>query len=104
LGPRTTLVALVMLAILLALTGMLTHSLAPGSNLLAFGALTAIYVMSMGRIWQKLQSAPSLAPPRPTLETTQPLPSNVVRLQSSVTLLSSYSKNVEGPKRGSAAK
>lgn len=104
LGPRTTLVGLVMVAIGLAMTGMFTHSLAPGSNLLAFGALTVIYVTMMGRIWQKLQSAPSLAPPRPTLEVAEPLPSNVVRLQSSVTLLSSYSKNVEGTKRGSAAK
>ena len=107
LGPRTTLVALVTLAILLALTGMLTHSLAPGSNLLAFGAITVIYVTLMGRVWQKLQSTPAiptLAPPRPTLETTGRLPSNVVRLQSSVTLLSSYGKKAQGPKRGSAAK
>jgi UDP-GlcNAc:undecaprenyl-phosphate GlcNAc-1-phosphate transferase len=103
LGPRTTLVALLMLAIGLALLGMLTHSLAPGSNLLAFGALTAIYVTLMGRIWQKQQSAPSLAPPRPTLEVTEPLPSNVVRLQSSV-MVSPYGKRVGGPKRGSAAK
>ena len=106
LGPRTTLVALVMLAIVLALTGMLTHSLAPGSNLLAFGALTVIYVTAMGRIWQKQQSAPSLAPaqPRRTLKAAAELPSNVVQLQSSVTLLSSYGRRTEGPKRGSAAK
>ena len=103
LGPRTTLVALVMLAILFALTGMLTHSLAPGSNLIAFGALTTIYVTAMARLWQKQQSAPSTPQPRPTLEAAE-LPSNVVRLRSSVTLLSSYSKNSHGPKRGSAAK
>ncbi|HET6805221.1 MAG TPA: MraY family glycosyltransferase [Frateuria sp.] len=103
LGPRTTLVALVMLAIGLALTGMLTHSLAPGSNLLAFGALTVIYVTAMGRIWQKQQAAPARPQPRPTLEPER-LPSNVVRLQSSVTFLSSYGKNSHGPKRGSAAK
>lgn len=103
LGPRTTLVALVMLAIVLALTGMLTHSLAPGSNLLAFGALTVIYVTAMGRVWQKQQAAPSMAS-RPKRQTAGQLPSNVVRLQSSVTLLSSYRKHVEGPKRGSAAK
>jgi UDP-GlcNAc:undecaprenyl-phosphate GlcNAc-1-phosphate transferase len=100
LGPRTTLVALVMLAIVLALTGMLTHSLAPGSNLLAFGALTVIYVTAMGRVWQKQQATPSL----PSRQPVGRLPSNVVRLQSSVTLLSSYGKHVEGPKRGSAAK
>jgi UDP-GlcNAc:undecaprenyl-phosphate GlcNAc-1-phosphate transferase len=104
LGPRTTLVALVTLAILLALTGMLTHSLAPGSNLLAFGALTVIYVTLMGRVWQKLQATPAVAPPRPTLEATGRLPSNVVRLPSSVTLLSPYGKKAHGPKRGSAAK
>ena len=104
LGPRTTLVALVMLAIGLALTGMLTHSLAPGSNLLAFGALTVIYVTAMGRIWQKQQSAPAGASPRPTLEASDPLPSNVVRLQSTVSLLSSYGKGMERSKRGSAAK
>ena len=106
LGPRTTLVTLVMLAIGLALTGMLTHSLAPGSNLLAFGALTVIYVTLMGRIWQKQQSATSLAPPRPTLKTVRRLPDNGVRLQSSVTLMGPYGhgKHVEGPKRGSAAK
>jgi UDP-GlcNAc:undecaprenyl-phosphate GlcNAc-1-phosphate transferase len=103
LGPRTTLVALVMLAILLALTGMLTHSLAPGSNLIAFGALSVIYVTAMGRIWQKQQSAPSAPQPRPTLEPAE-LPSNVVRLRSSVTLLSTYGKDSRGPKRGSAAK
>jgi UDP-GlcNAc:undecaprenyl-phosphate/decaprenyl-phosphate GlcNAc-1-phosphate transferase len=56
LGPRTTLVALVMLAIVLALTGMLTHSLAPGSNLLAFGALTLIYVATTNRVWQRQQT------------------------------------------------
>jgi UDP-GlcNAc:undecaprenyl-phosphate GlcNAc-1-phosphate transferase len=106
LGPRTTLVALVMLAIVLALTGMLTHSLAPGSNLLAFGALTVIYVTALGRIWQKQQSSPSLAStqPRPTLKAATDLPSNVVQLQSSVTLLSSYGRRAEGSKRGSAAK
>lgn len=107
LGPRTTLVALVTLAILLALTGMLTHSLAPGSNLLAFGALTVIYVTLMGRVWQKLQAAPStpkLATPRATLEAGHRLPSNVVRLQSSVTLLSPYAKKAQHSKRGSAAK
>ncbi|UGB38533.1 MraY family glycosyltransferase [Frateuria soli] len=101
LGPRTTLAALVMLAILLALTGMLTHSLAPGSNLIAFGALTVIYVTAMGRLWQKQQSAPSLQP-RPTFEAAA-LPSNVVRLQSPVTMLSSYSKRPKSSERGSAA-
>jgi len=105
LGPRTTLVTLVVLAISLALTGMLTHSLAPGSNLLAFGTLTVIYVTLMGRIWQKLQTTPVLAPRRPALEAAaEPLPGTVVRLRPSVTYLSSYSKNVEGAKRGSAGK
>ena len=105
LGPRTTLVSLLVLAIGLALTGMLTHSLAPGSNLLAFGTLTVIYVTLMGRIWQKLQTTPVLAPRRPALEAAaEPLPGTVVRLRPSVTYLSSYSKNVEGAKRGSAGK
>jgi UDP-GlcNAc:undecaprenyl-phosphate GlcNAc-1-phosphate transferase len=56
LGPRTTLVELVMLAIVLALAGMLTHSLAPGSNLLAFGALTLIYIATTNRLWQRQQA------------------------------------------------
>ncbi|MEI7035765.1 undecaprenyl/decaprenyl-phosphate alpha-N-acetylglucosaminyl 1-phosphate transferase [Fulvimonas yonginensis] len=107
LGPRTTLVALVVLAIGLALTGMLTHSLAPGSNLLAFGALTVIYVTLMGRIWQKLQAQAAYQADgvRPAIgHKAGALPSNVIRLRSSVSLLSPYGKNVHGPKRGSAAK
>jgi len=66
LGPRTTLVALVMLAIVLALTGMLTHSLAPGSNLLAFGALTVIYVTTTNRVWQRQQAHRPAPRPLPT--------------------------------------
>jgi UDP-GlcNAc:undecaprenyl-phosphate/decaprenyl-phosphate GlcNAc-1-phosphate transferase len=111
LGPRTTLVALVVLAIGLALTGMLTHSLAPGSNLLAFGALTIIYVTLMGRVWQKQQSQPAIVvtaavlPPsaRPVALEPEQLPSNVVRLPSSLGMLN-YGKSVEGPKRGTVAK
>ncbi|WP_082190389.1 MraY family glycosyltransferase [Frateuria defendens] len=75
LGPRATLAALVALAVALALTGMLTHSLAPGSNLLAFAALADIYITLMWRIWRKQQqaspaeAAPAALPsPAPTSE------------------------------------
>lgn len=102
LGPRTTLVALVVLAIVLALTGMLTHSLAPGSNLLAFGALAIIYVTLMGRIWQRQQSLQAGAA-WSAAQVLEELPSNVVRLQPTVRVLS-FDKGIEGTERGSAVK
>lgn len=65
LGPRTTLVTLVVLAVVLALTGMLTHSLTPGSNLLAFGALTVIYIATSNRLWQRQQAHQVASPSLP---------------------------------------
>jgi UDP-GlcNAc:undecaprenyl-phosphate/decaprenyl-phosphate GlcNAc-1-phosphate transferase len=50
LGPRTTLVALVGLAMTLVFLGTLARQLAPGSNLLSFGALAVIYIAIVGRI------------------------------------------------------
>ncbi|MBM7125048.1 undecaprenyl/decaprenyl-phosphate alpha-N-acetylglucosaminyl 1-phosphate transferase [Dyella flava] len=49
-GPHTTLVALVGLAIGLVFMGTLTRRLAAGSNLMAFTALTIIYIAIVGRI------------------------------------------------------
>jgi UDP-GlcNAc:undecaprenyl-phosphate GlcNAc-1-phosphate transferase len=50
LSPRTALVALVGLAVMLVFIGTLArHGLAPGSNLLAFVALTVTYIAVIGR-------------------------------------------------------
>lgn len=56
LEPRTTLVVLVALAIVLAFIGTLTGALAPGSNLLAFSLLTIAYVALVNRFWQKQEA------------------------------------------------
>lgn len=50
LSPRAVLATLVALALVLVFIGTLTRNLAPGSNLLAFGALTLIYVEEVGRL------------------------------------------------------
>ncbi len=55
LTPRATLVALVALAIALAYLGTFTRMFTPGSNLLAFGALTLIYITAHRRVWLKQQ-------------------------------------------------
>ncbi|HEX5306322.1 MAG TPA: MraY family glycosyltransferase [Dyella sp.] len=52
-GPRAALVTLVALAILLVLIGTQTRRLAPGSNLLAFGALAVIYITAHSRVRQR---------------------------------------------------
>lgn len=51
-GPRAALAILVTAAITLVLIGTLTDSLAPGSNLLAFGLLAITYIVTMNYIWQ----------------------------------------------------
>jgi UDP-GlcNAc:undecaprenyl-phosphate GlcNAc-1-phosphate transferase len=50
LSPHATLAALIALAGGLVFLGLLTRDLAPGSNLLAFGALTVIYIALVQRI------------------------------------------------------
>ncbi|RDS83732.1 undecaprenyl/decaprenyl-phosphate alpha-N-acetylglucosaminyl 1-phosphate transferase [Dyella monticola] len=52
LSAHTTLVALIGLAMALVFMGMLTRHLAPGSNLLTFGALSVIYVALVGRVYR----------------------------------------------------
>jgi UDP-GlcNAc:undecaprenyl-phosphate GlcNAc-1-phosphate transferase len=54
-SPLATLGALVWLAIVLVFIGVLTGRLAPGSNLLAFSALTIIYVAAVGRVSREQQ-------------------------------------------------
>jgi UDP-GlcNAc:undecaprenyl-phosphate/decaprenyl-phosphate GlcNAc-1-phosphate transferase len=56
LGPRTTLVALVGLAASMVTLGLLTRNLAPGSNLMAFGALGFIYIALTGRVRRAQQA------------------------------------------------
>jgi len=51
LGPRTTLVVLILLAAAIAFIGSFTSSLGPGSNLGAFSAFTGIYIVTVTRIW-----------------------------------------------------
>jgi UDP-GlcNAc:undecaprenyl-phosphate GlcNAc-1-phosphate transferase len=57
LGPRTTLAALVALAVMLVFIGTLARrGLAPGSNLLVFGMLTLTYMAVVGRVWHEQQT------------------------------------------------
>ena len=55
LTPRATIVTLVALAIALAYLGSFTRMFTAGSNLLAFGALTLIYITAHRKIWLKQQ-------------------------------------------------
>jgi UDP-GlcNAc:undecaprenyl-phosphate/decaprenyl-phosphate GlcNAc-1-phosphate transferase len=56
LSSRTALVALVGLAVTMVFIGALARrGLAPGSNLLAFGALTITYIAVIGRVRQAQQ-------------------------------------------------
>jgi len=57
LTPRATLAALVMLAVALAYLGTLTRMFNAGSNLLAFGALSLIYIAAHRRVWMKQHSS-----------------------------------------------
>lgn len=102
LGPRTTLVALVALAVTLAFTGTLTGALAPGSNLLAFSMLALTYVTVVNRAWQKQQQprpVPASVPGRPLGDAS----GTVVRLHPSMHMLS-YKKSMHSPKHGTATK
>ena len=55
-SAHTALVLLVGLAMALVFMGTLTRNLAPGSNLLTFGALTLIYVALTGRVYHAQQA------------------------------------------------
>jgi UDP-GlcNAc:undecaprenyl-phosphate GlcNAc-1-phosphate transferase len=56
-SPRAALVALVALAMALVFIGALAgRRLAPGSNLLAFGAIAVIYIALVNRIWKTQQA------------------------------------------------
>lgn len=57
LTPRATLAVLVMLAVALAYLGTLTRMFNAGSNLLAFGALSLIYIAAHRRVWMKQHSS-----------------------------------------------
>jgi len=61
LTPRATLAALVILAVALAYLGTLTRMFNAGSNLLAFGALSLIYIAAHRRVWIKQQLRQSVA-------------------------------------------
>lgn len=52
-GPRASLAILVAFAIVLALIGMQTRRLTPGSNLLSFGTLAVIYITTHTRVRQR---------------------------------------------------
>ncbi|WP_266157805.1 undecaprenyl/decaprenyl-phosphate alpha-N-acetylglucosaminyl 1-phosphate transferase [Dyella silvatica] len=51
LGPRRTLLALLMLAGGFTFIGNLTHKLGPGVNFIVFGGLSIIYTVTMARVW-----------------------------------------------------
>jgi UDP-GlcNAc:undecaprenyl-phosphate/decaprenyl-phosphate GlcNAc-1-phosphate transferase len=102
LGPRTTLVALVALAVTLAFIGTLSGALASGSNLLAFSMLAVTYVTLVNRAWQK-QQQPRPVPARVAGLGLGDVPGSVVRLHPSMHMLS-YKKNMHGPKHGTATK
>ncbi|RUL72760.1 undecaprenyl/decaprenyl-phosphate alpha-N-acetylglucosaminyl 1-phosphate transferase [Dyella choica] len=55
-NAHTTLVLLIALAMSLVFMGTLTRHLAPGSNLMTFGAITLIYVALTGRVYRAQQS------------------------------------------------
>ncbi|GLQ89879.1 undecaprenyl/decaprenyl-phosphate alpha-N-acetylglucosaminyl 1-phosphate transferase [Dyella flagellata] len=55
-SAHTTLVLLIGLAMSLVFMGTLTRHLAPGSNLMTFGAITLIYVALTGRIYRAQQT------------------------------------------------
>lgn len=55
LTPRVTLAILVALAVALAYLGTFTRMFTAGSNLLAFGALTLIYITAHRRVWLRQQ-------------------------------------------------
>ncbi len=61
LTPRASLVVLVTFAIALAYLGTFTRTFTAGSNLLAFGALTLIYITAHRRIWLKQQLSQGVA-------------------------------------------
>ncbi|WP_404543751.1 undecaprenyl/decaprenyl-phosphate alpha-N-acetylglucosaminyl 1-phosphate transferase [Dyella jejuensis] len=61
LGPRATLLALIGLAMSLVFMGSLTRHLAPGSNLLTFGALAVIYIALVGRVRRGQQARQATA-------------------------------------------
>ena len=98
LGPRTTLVALIALAVLLAFTGTLTGALASGSNLLAFGMLAVVYITLVNRIWQKQQAQATARAARPANRTT--LTATIVQFKPPLRL-SAYRPGHDAPKRGS---
>ncbi len=51
LGPRPTLIALLILAGALFLLGNLIHRLGPGPNFIVFGGMALVYTIFMARIW-----------------------------------------------------
>ena len=98
LSHRATLIVLVGMAVTLAATGSLTRTLTPGSNLLAFSALTLIYVITHGQVWRRQQSALN-APLAPA-----PIPRLRGRIKPrvrvrSTSALHAYQPHSEGPPR-----
>ena len=96
LSHRATLIALVSLAVMLAATGSLTRTLTPGSNLLAFSALTLIYVITHGQVWRRQQSTRNVPPtPAPTPR----LHGRIKPRNRSTSALHAYKPHSEGPPR-----
>jgi UDP-GlcNAc:undecaprenyl-phosphate GlcNAc-1-phosphate transferase len=61
LGPRSTLMALLVLSGGLILLGHLMHRLGPGANFIVFGGMTVVYTITMARIWNMQTDRASLA-------------------------------------------
>jgi UDP-GlcNAc:undecaprenyl-phosphate GlcNAc-1-phosphate transferase len=64
LGPRTTLVALLLTAIVLAAVGALVHQFGQAASLIVFGVLTVIHIVATGRFAQALAALPQQPPSR----------------------------------------
>lgn len=61
LGPRSTLLTLLVLAGSLVLLGNLMHRLGPGANFIVFGGITVVYTIVMARIWNAQMQTDSAA-------------------------------------------
>jgi UDP-GlcNAc:undecaprenyl-phosphate GlcNAc-1-phosphate transferase len=96
LSAHTTLVLLVGLSMSLVFMGTLTRHLAPGSNLMTFGAITLIYVALTGQVYRAQQARKASAAAG---SWTTPL---VRKLPLHASAWNSYQENEEAPEQETA--